>query len=179
MNIQELKRLFAYNAWADNRVFEALAKVPEAEYLRDLKSSHGSLGGTMAHLVGVEKLWLSRLIGKPENSILRLQDAPTLKQLKSAWEDVAARMARFLVKLDNKSLQQAVSYTTTEGEKFSNSNQQILQHVVNHSSYHRGQIAAMMRQAGAEPLNTDLIAFFRHTAVSADSDSQGLDKDLH
>ena len=165
MNTQEIKRLFAYNAWANNRVFEALSKIPETEYLRDLKSSYAGLGGTMVHLVGVEKLWLSRLIGKPESSVIRLQDAPTLKQLKSTWEDVAARMARFLAKLDDRSLQQAVPYTTTEGEQFSNSNQQILQHVVNHSSYHRGQIAAMMRQVGAEPVNTDLIAFFRHTTV--------------
>ncbi len=165
MNIQEIKRLFAYNAWANNRVFESLSRIPDPEYLRDLKSSHGSLAGTMVHLIGVERLWLSRLVGKPESSLMGLQEAPTLKQLKSTWEDVAARMARFLAKLDDKGLQQVVSYMTTEGEKFSNSNEQILQHVVNHSSYHRGQIAAMMRQAGAEPVNTDLIAFFRHTSV--------------
>lgn len=165
MNIQEIKKLFAYNAWANNRIFEALSKISESEYRRDLKTSHGSLAGTLVHLVGVEKLWLSRLAGKPENTILRPQDAPTLQQLKSTWEDVAARMARFLAKLDDKSLQQPVSYTATEGERFSNSNQQILQHVVNHSSYHRGQIASLMRQTGAEPVPTDLIAFFRHTAV--------------
>jgi len=165
MTIQEIKRLFAYNAWANNRVFEALAKIPESEYLRDLKSSHASLGGTMIHLVGAEKIWLSRLIGKPEASLLGLQDAPTLESLKSTWEDVAARIARFLAKLDDRGLQKQLAYTTTEGKKFSNSNEQILQHVVNHSSYHRGQIAALMRQVSAEPVNTDLIAFFRHTGL--------------
>jgi uncharacterized damage-inducible protein DinB len=165
MTIQEMKKLFAYNAWANNRVFEALSKISETEYLRDLKSSYPSLAATMVHLVGAEKIWLSRLVGKPESSLIGLQDAPTLKDLKSTWEDVAARMARLLAKLDDASLQKEIAYTSTEGAKFSNSNQQILLHVLNHSSYHRGQVAAMMRQVGAEPVNTDLIAFFRHTAI--------------
>jgi uncharacterized damage-inducible protein DinB len=164
MTIQEIKKLFAYNAWANNQVFEALSKIPESEYLRDLKSGHASLGGMMVHLIGAEKIWLSRLVGRPETSLIGLQDAPTLKLLKRTWEDVAARMARLLAKRDDRSLQREVAYTTTDGAEFSNSSQQILQHVVNHSSYHRGQIAAMMRQVGAEPANTDLIAFFRHTA---------------
>jgi len=165
MTTQEIKKLFAYNAWANSRVFEALSRIPETEYLRDMKSSYASLGATMVHLVGAEKIWLSRLVGKPEASLIGLRDAPTLQSLKSVWEDVAARMARFLAKLDDGGLQKQVAYTTTEGTRFSNSNGQILQHIVNHSSYHRGQIAAMMRQAGAEPANTDLIVFFRHTAV--------------
>ena len=83
MTIEEIKKLLAYNAWANNRVFEALSRVPESEYLRDLKASHASLGGTMVHLVGAEKIWLSRLVGKPDSSRIGLQDAPTLKLLKS------------------------------------------------------------------------------------------------
>jgi uncharacterized damage-inducible protein DinB len=165
MNIQEMKKLFAYNAWANNRVFEALSKIGEDEYTRDLKSSHGSLGETIVHMVAAEKIWLSRLVGKPEDSLMAPQDAPMLQSLKPIWEQVAAGMARFLAKLDDRSLQRDVEYTTTEGRKYSNSNEQILQHVVNHSSYHRGQIASMMRQVGAEPVNTDLIVFFRHTAI--------------
>ncbi|HYK90215.1 MAG TPA: DinB family protein [Acidobacteriota bacterium] len=164
MTVQEIKTLFAFNSWATNRIFEALEKVAEQDYKRDLKASHGSLHGTMTHLVAAERIWLSRLVGKPETSLVTEQDLPSLGALKTAWEDIASRTARFVGKLDEQKLQTAFEYTTTSGKKFANTHQQILQHLVNHSSYHRGQIAAMMRQVGAEPVSTDLIAFYRHSA---------------
>jgi uncharacterized damage-inducible protein DinB len=162
MTIQEIRKLFAYNAWATNRMFEALARIPEADYKRNLKSSHGSLQGTATHLVAAEKIWLSRLVKKPEPALMTREDAPSLQSLKKTWEDVAARTARFVSSLEDSSLEGDLEYVTTEGKNFTNSLVQILQHVVNHSSYHRGQIAGMMRQVGAEPVHTDLIAFFRH-----------------
>jgi uncharacterized damage-inducible protein DinB len=162
MTMQEIRKLFAYNAWATNRMFDALARIPETDYKRNLKSSHGSLHGTASHMVAAEKIWLSRLVKKPETALLTEQDAPSLQSLKKTWEDIAARTARFLSKLEDSSLEIITEYVTTEGKKFTNSLVQILQHVINHSSYHRGQVAGMMRQVGAEPVNTDLITFFRH-----------------
>lgn len=166
MIIQEVRRLYAFNAWATNRVFEALALVPKADYKRDLKASFGSLHGTMIHLVAAEKIWLSRLAGKPESALMTGRESPSLESLKSVWEEVAARTARFLSRLDDEGLGKNLEYVTTEGKKFTNGVQQILEHIVNHSSYHRGQIAAMMRQVGAEPVNTDMITFYRHTAIT-------------
>lgn len=164
MTIQEMKMLFAYNAWATNRVFEALAKVPGELYTTDLKASHGGIHGTMTHLVAAEKLWVSRWEGKPESSLLTAKDAPSLANLKQIWEDVASRTARFVAKLDDKKLQSTFEYTSTEGKRFTHTYQQTLQHLVNHSTYHRGQIATLMRQVGAEPVGTDLINFYRYTA---------------
>jgi uncharacterized damage-inducible protein DinB len=163
MTIQELRKLFAYDAWATNRVFDALAQVPQSDLRRDLKGSHGGLFGTLTHLVAAEKIWLSRLAGKPENALMKEQEVPSLESLKKVWEDVASRMARLLTRLDDAALQNNLEYVTTEGKRFENSQQQILQHIVNHASYHRGQITTMMRQIGARPAGTDLIDFFRHT----------------
>ncbi len=164
MTDQEIRKLFAFNAWATNRTFESLMRVPEPDYRRDLKTGFGSLHGTMTHLVAAEKLWLSRLAGKPESSLMSEDDVPSLESLKSLWEDVAARMARFVSRLDGKALAKDLEYTTTEGKRHTNGLQQILQHIVNHGTYHRGQIAAMVRQVGFEPVNTDLIAFYRHSS---------------
>jgi uncharacterized damage-inducible protein DinB len=164
MKIQEIKKLFAFNNWATNRILEALSEVPEADYGKSLKASYGSLRGTLTHLVAAEKIWLSRLTGKPETSLMTEEDAPTLQDLKSAWEEVAGRMAKFLVKLDDEALQKSLRYVTTRGETFTNTFEQILQHIVNHASYHRGQITVLLRQLGFQPVNTDIIAFFRHTA---------------
>jgi uncharacterized damage-inducible protein DinB len=162
MKIQEMQRMFAYNAWATDRTFDALARLSDPDYRRNLKSSHGSLHGTATHLVAAEKIWLSRLVGKPDTALMTEQDSPSMQSLKQTWEEIAAKIARFISKLDDNSLENRLEYATTEGKKFTNTLGQILLHIVNHSSYHRGQIASMMRQIGAEPVNTDMIAFFRH-----------------
>ncbi len=161
---QEIKVLYAYNAWATNRVFEALAEVPEELCMVDLKASHGGIHGAMTHLIAAEKIWVSRWEGKPEASLLLARDVPSLAALKQIWEDVASRTARFVAKLDDRKLQSSFEYTSTEGKRYTHTYQQTLQHLVNHSTYHRGQIAILMRQVGAQPVATDLIDFYRRTA---------------
>ena len=165
MRIQEIKKLYAFNNWATNRIFETLDHVSDLDYKRNLKASCGSLHGTLTHIVAAEKIWLSRLTGKPETGLLTEHEVPTLQSLKAVWEDVAARMARLLAKLDDEALQGKLNYVTTSGESFTNTYAQVLQHIVNHASYHRGQIAVLMRQLDLVPVGTDMIAFFRHTAT--------------
>ncbi len=79
-------------------------------------------------------------------------------------EDVAARTARFVSRLDDGKLASTFEYSGTDGKKFVQTYQQALAHVVSHSTYHRGQIALLMRQVGFQPVGTDLIAFYRLTA---------------
>ncbi len=161
MTIQEIQKLFAYNSWATNRIFDSLAGMPESQYLMDLKASHGGIHGTFTHLVAAEKVWLSRWVGKPESRLMSVEEVPSLARLKVSWEDVAGRTARFLSRLDDRKLQQQFDYASLSGEKQTSTYQQTLLHVVNHSSYHRGQIAALVRQVGGLPVRTDLIEFYR------------------
>ncbi len=164
MTLQEIKNLFAYNAWATNRIFDALKTLPEDKFSMDFKAGHGSIRGTLTHLVAAEKIWLSRLTGTPEATMLSEKDAPSLSALKEIWEDVAARTARFVAGLDKKKMSSTFQMTTTRGIPYTHVYQDALLHLVNHSTYHRGQIAVLMRQVGAQPVGTDLIAFYRLTA---------------
>jgi uncharacterized damage-inducible protein DinB len=164
MTPEEIKLLFAYNSWANNRVFEAVAALSPEVYAKDLKAAHGSIRGTLTHLVAAEKIWLSRWIGKPESILLKEADAQAIQDLKAVWEDVAGRTARFVARVDPAKLASSFAYTSTEGKRFTQTYQQSLQHLVNHSTYHRGQISTLMRQAGAQPVGTDLIMFYRLTA---------------
>ncbi len=162
MTSDDVKLLFAYNAWANNRIFEVLARLSEEQYRRDLGSSYGGIRGTLTHLVGAEKMWLSRWPGAPDTSLLSISDVPSLDGLKAVWEKVAAATAKFVGKLSDERMEANFEYTNTKGERFSHPLVQSLQHVVNHSTYHRGQISGMVRQVGAQPVNTDLITFYRH-----------------
>lgn len=161
MNLPEVKQLFAYNAWASNRIFEALAPLSAEEYFRDLKSSHGGIHGTLTHMVAAEKIWLSRWIGKPETTLLKAEEIKSLAELKSLWEDVGRRTAKFLLTVTEKRLDEAVTIKTTGGKEYTHTYRQMLQHLVNHSTYHRGQIVALLRQLGAPAVSTDLIVFYR------------------
>jgi uncharacterized damage-inducible protein DinB len=161
MTLQEIKLLFAFNSWASDRIFEALAPLSAEDYFKDLKSSHGGIHGTLTHLVGAEKIWLSRWEGSPDKTMLKAEEIASLADLKSTWEKVGRETAAFVAKMNDKKLLETLTITTSKGDQYAQTYQQMFQHLVNHSTYHRGQIVTMMRQVGAKPAATDLIAFYR------------------
>jgi uncharacterized damage-inducible protein DinB len=164
MTLQETKMMSAYSAWATNRLFDALESLSAEESTRDMKSSHRSIHGTLTHLVGAEKMWLSRMSGTPDKAMITPGDLPAVADVKSTWEQTGFAMAKFLGGMTDKKLQETFTMSTSTGEKFTHTFAQALQHVVDHSSYHRGQVITLMRQMGHTPPNTGMITFFRETA---------------
>lgn len=162
MTLQEIKTLHAYNSWADNHIFETLEEVPAAQYMKDMKSSHGGLHGTMVHLVGAEKIWLERWQGSPQ-PFLSDNALESLAALKKVWEKVGYDTAKWLGAMSDKKLTETFTMKTAAGDTFTHIFWQAFQHLVNHSSYHRGQIVVMLRQIGVKPPATDLIRFYRET----------------
>ncbi len=163
MTLQEIKTLHAYNAWATNRIFEATEAMPAEQYMRDMKSSHGGIHGTLVHMVGSERVWLGRWIEKPE-AFLTAADAPSHAALFALWQSVGFEVAKFLGTMTDKKLQGTFTMKTATGEVFEHILWQAFQHVVDHCSYHRGQVITMMRQQSITPPNTGLIRFYRETS---------------
>ena len=164
MTLKEIKLLHAFNAWANNRIFAVVETMSPEDVTKDMKSSHGSIYGTLVHMVAAEKIWHSRLIGKPEPTMMPPEEAPTLPALKAIWERVGYETAKFVGTLNDKKLQETFTMQTTAGETFTYVYWQAMQHVVDHSSYHGGQIITLMRQQGHTPPSTGLIRFYRETA---------------
>ncbi len=160
MTLQEIKTLHAYNSWGDNLIFDALEAIPEDQYKADMKSSHGGLHGTMTHIVGAEKLWLERWQGAPQPP---LAPPASHAELKKIWEKVGYDTAKWLSTMTDKRLNETFTMKTLAGDAFTHIFWQAFQHLVNHSSYHRGQIITMLRQIGTKPPTTDLIRFYRET----------------
>jgi uncharacterized damage-inducible protein DinB len=161
MNVQQVKLLHAYNAWANNRILEALAGVPEQEYVQNMKSSHGSIHGTMVHIVAAEKLWQSRWSGTPGERLLSTDDVPTLASLSSLWEEVGRGTARFIGTMTDRKLAETLRVESIAAGPITLTYWQSLQHLVDHSSYHRGQIVGMLRQLGFTPPTTSMLLFLR------------------
>ena len=113
--------------------------LPAEEAMRDMKSSHRSIHGTLTHLVGAEKMWLSRMSGTPDKSMVRPADVPTVADVKTIWEQTGFALAKFLGTQSDKKLAETFGFLTLTGEQFTYRYSEALQHVVNHSTFHRGR----------------------------------------
>src|SRR2546422_694311 len=130
MNVTEVRELYAYNAWAQRRLFNALAQLPTEPYLRDLKSSHGGIHGTLCHIVWAEQLWLSRWVGSPKPAVAQGKELASLAAARARWEEVEAQRSTFLDGLTDATLAATITIQPTMGGAYVHTYLQTLQHVV-------------------------------------------------
>ena len=161
--MNEFLELFAYNAWANRLIFDAAGQLPDEQYVRDLKSSYGGVHGTLAHIVWAEHLWLNRWLVLPNPAVPQGKDLRTLEDVRARWEEVEAERGRLLARITDAGLDETRIVKPSSGGEYTHTLRQMFRHVINHSSYHRGQIVTFLRQLGAKPPSTDLILFYRST----------------
>jgi uncharacterized damage-inducible protein DinB len=161
MTLDEVGELFAYNAWANRKIFDAAMALPDEQYRRDLKSSHGGIHGTLAHIVWAEQLWLHRWLARPNPAVPQGRDLATIGAVRARWEEVEAERAAFLGGLTAAQLEATRGVKPSTGGEYVHTLRQMLLHAVDHSTYHRGQVVTLLRQVGAAPPNTGLIVFYR------------------
>lgn len=167
MTLQEIKLLHAFNAWATNRILDAVAPMPPHSYMKDMKSSHGSIHATLVHMVDAEKTWCARMAGEPEPELVTPEEVTSFEELRTLWEKVGFEMAKLLGTMTDRKLQTRFKAPSPRGKTFTHTYWQVIQHVVDHSTYHRGQVITLMRQLGVVPPNTGLIAFYRELGKQA------------
>lgn len=160
--IEEIRDLYAYDRWANQRVLEATGELTPAEFAEDVGGSFSSVRGTLLHLLGAERIWLSRWKGtSPERLLPEEWDVQTHAEVRARFSQVAEGRRVFLEGLDEDSLHAPVEYRNTRGERFSQPLWELLLHVVNHSTYCRGQLTVLLRRLGVEPVATDLLLYQR------------------
>jgi uncharacterized damage-inducible protein DinB len=161
MTLDDIRILFGFNYWAKARLMSVLESLSDEQFTKDLGSSHGGIHGTLLHIVGAENIWLSRWTDQTVLKLLDPKDYPTLGAVRKKWDEVEHGTSEFISSLTEENISAIVTYKTMEGKQFSNPLWQMMQHVVNHSSYHCGQIVTMLRQLGVKPIGTDLITYHR------------------
>ncbi len=142
-------KLYQYNEWANRRVLSCI----DQQNVNDEK-----ILSLMGHIVAAQFLWLHRIkaLSPPD---LKLWGSYTLPQLTKLAEDAGKQWIQFVEKTDT--FNRELSYTNYVGDPYVNNVETIMIHLVNHSTYHRAQIALLLRQKGFEPVNTDLITYDR------------------
>jgi len=167
MTVAEVRELFAYNAWANRLFFAALEPLPVEVYVRDLKSSHGGLHGTLCHIVWAEQLWLNRWLGKANPAVPQGRDLASLAAARTRWEAIESERATFLAGLTERRLDEAVAVKPSTGGEYRHTFREMFRHAIDHSSYHRGQLVTLLRQVGTTPPGTGLIVFYRERPTPA------------
>src|SRR5262245_36706349 len=162
MNLQDTRDLIAYHYWARNRILDAAEPLSAEQLLRSVGGSFGSVRNTLVHTLSAEVLWLLRWKGETPTAMLSPEKFPDIASIREAWGDQERSLRSFFDGIDEQKLQQSLRYKTLAGQDATSPLYQMLQHVVNHASYHRGQVTTLLRQVGAAPpKGMDLIAFYR------------------
>lgn len=152
--MEYLRRLFAYDDWANRQVLAALEPL-EVPPPRSVKY--------LAHIVSAERLWLERL--RVQKQTYPVWPDFSLAQCKLEIAELPGQWTAYLKSLKEDGLSRSLTYRNSKGESWTNAKQDILMHVVMHSAYHRGQIATDMRAAGFTPAYTDFIHGVRQGLV--------------
>jgi uncharacterized damage-inducible protein DinB len=160
LSVADFEQLYRYNSWANDQMLDAASRVSEADFICDLKTSHGSIRGTLTHAVWAEWIWLERWKGVSPRVVFSPRDFPTVGSLRDRFHTVAAERAAVLHDLPASRLSEVLEYTNAKGEAWRYPLWQQFVHVINHSTYHRGQVTTLLRQVGAEPAVTDFLVYF-------------------
>ena len=186
MNTPDIQTLYAYNHWANERLFTVLGKLSEQQFATPVQSSFPSIRETMFHILFAEWLWLKRWQGTSPRSTLADPDAspatwstlspggmPTVKELatlaamRSFAESIEQERSEFLQGLTEDVLHSQLRFTDMAGNPYAGPLVHLMQHVANHGTYHRGQVTTMLRQCGAETVPLDMLYFFREPGEKA------------
>ncbi len=172
MDLDTIRALFRYNSWANDQVFRAVSGARQDAFTRDIPPGEFSIRGTLTHIVWSEWIWLERWLGRtdlvfqpadfahvPPALVFSPEDFPDVDRLRERWRGIDRDLSAFTRDLTPDRLMEVQAYRTVGGGSWSRPLWRLLCHAVNHSSYHRGQIAMMLRQFGHTPLPTDFVVF--------------------
>lgn len=152
-----------YTAWANTRFIEAASALTHQELVSDFATADHNVLGTLAHIYAAERLWLGRIEGSPPARFLVPEQDMHLAVLRSEWPALLERWKRWGSLLTDESIHRKISYLSLKGDAFVTPAWQIVLHVVNHGTHHRGQVSGFLRAMGHAPPSLDLILFYRET----------------
>jgi len=167
MTPQEMRVLYDYNAWANHRSLDAASSLTAEKFVQPMGSSFGSVRDTLGHIFGAEWIWLERFQGRSPASLPDTTQFKDAASLRERWNEHEARLLGFVRGLTQSDMDRVMEYKTLKFGVYRNPLWESMQHLVNHGTYHRGQVTTLLRQLGAQPILTDLMHFYRERAVAA------------
>ena len=153
MQINEIKILFDYAYWADERLLQAVAGIDEDQLNAQMPNGIGSIRVTLVHMLSGKWIWRLRWQGEKPTAMMRSDDFPTLETIRTRWQEEKAQMYVLLATLRDEDMERAISYSSTmaPGKVLTVSLWQGMVHLINHLTQHRSEIAMRLTDLGHSP----------------------------
>jgi uncharacterized damage-inducible protein DinB len=165
----DARTLTRYNAWANELIFAAVAALPEGEAVKPRRSVFRNMVHTLNHNFVIDRIFQAHLEGRSHGYGARnTPDHPPLAELWRAQQELDQWYVAAYDGMDDARLNQTVSFSFVGGGEGAMTRGEMLQHLVNHTSYHRGFVAQMIYDVPARPPTTDLTVFLRDAAPKLD-----------
>jgi uncharacterized damage-inducible protein DinB len=163
MTYGEVQSLLDYHYWARDRILASVDALDHEQLTRDLGSSFRSIRDTLVHLCQTEWVWHQRWNGTNPTAIPDLPEPmEEAAAIRRYWTTQEREVRGFVERLGEPGIDRAIDYRTMAGQPGRSTYAQMIQHMVNHGSYHRGQVTTMVRQVGGTPPKSmDLVTYYR------------------
>jgi len=161
MNIKEyIRQVYDYSYWANRRYFTVAEGLTDGQLHRMQGYSWGDVHAMFVHMLSSEWVWLQRWHGTNPKGHLNKDDFPTLASVRERWDKIEAEMRGFIESQTEASLEAKIAYSNFSGETFSVPLYQMLMHVANHETHHRGELAAMFALMNVPHPEEEVIQYF-------------------
>ncbi len=155
-----IQKHLQFTAWAIKLLVDAASALSGEELTRDFATADKSVLGTLVHVFAADRIWYSRVVGPPQGFFIRPEDH-SLDVLRAEWPALHERWLAHAAQLTPEAIESVVKYKDLRGNEHGQPQWQILLHMVNHGSHHRGQVSGFLRAMGHKPPVTDLIYYYR------------------
>jgi uncharacterized damage-inducible protein DinB len=162
MTADEVRTHLRYHGWASRRLLDAALSLSPEDMYRPMNVSHKDVMGTLGHILYADRIWFKRVVD-PSTQVQSTSGLPLHESLPVEWPEMQKRWEDWAASLTDGDLHSAVSYKTLKGDPYESPLWNVMLHLVNHGTYHRGQVAAMLKQLGAPLPPTDMIVFYRES----------------
>ena len=160
VSVDTLRLQLDYSAWASQRLLDVAAKLSPEELTRDFKTADKCVLDTLVHVYAADRIWLSRVLAEPRATFVDPEDRD-LTLLQSEWPALQQRWKLWLRDFGDGDEARQISYHDMRGNPYTQPVWQIVLHLVNHGTHHRGQVSGFLRAMGHTPPALDLIAYYR------------------
>lgn len=160
VSVDTLRLQLDYSAWASQRLLDSAAKLSAEELTRDFQTAAKTVLDTLVHVYAADRIWLTRVLGEPRATFVDPEDRD-LTLLQTEWPALHQRWKLWLRDFNDDDVQRAIEYKDLKGRPYSQPAWQILLHLVNHGTHHRGQVSGFLRAMGQTPPPLDLITYYR------------------
>lgn len=161
--MNSLYQRFDYNYWAHKKVLGCVQHLSPEQFIAPIDYSVGSIRNQLVHTMSYEWVYLRRMQGHKFEPMPAYEDFPTSSSVENRWQIVEAAIREYVHHLTVDALKESIAYHSANGDLQHNTREELLNHVLNHSTDHRAQILARLHLMGVPTVAQDFIYYLRET----------------